>query len=428
VALYDIAPARLVSASAFYLVKFIVAQVGARRGYAVPAILEKAGMLERFYTDITGDVGLGAIFSAAAVLPLVGKSAHRLAARRLPSNIRAKTTTFPGISLVHALREAMMARDPAAACREGVRFSTALGMAMMRCGFGSATHMYSMLGECGPLFAEGKRRGLTTVSEIYIPLSTERILREERKKFPGWELNVPDYAAICRGFNAEPLSSLDADFAICPSEWVRDDLVHNFGLPGERAAVVPYGVNHELFSVRNEPVRGRILFTGTAELRKGIHYVAMAAEKLVMRGERCEFRVAGNVERSIANQEQCRHLKFLGRVPRAKMAGEFAAADLLVLPSLAEGSAETTYEALACGVPVVTTLEAGSVVRDGIDGRIVSSRDPEALANAIAEIVEDRQKRERMSRAARDRAHDYTWERYGERLLAALRQKLEHRP
>jgi len=76
----------------------------------------------------------------------------------------------------------------------------------------------------------------------------------------------------------------------------------------------------------------------------------------------------------------------------------------------------------------VATAEAGSVVRDDIDGRIVPSRDPEELANAIAEIVEDRQKRERMSGAARDRAHDYTWERYGERLLAALRQKLADRP
>jgi glycosyltransferase involved in cell wall biosynthesis len=409
-------------------VKFIVAQVGARRSYAVPAILEKAGMLDRFYTDITGDVGLGAVFSAAAVLPLVGKSTRRLAARRLPFNIHAKTTTFPGISLVHALRGAMMAGDPAAACREDVRFSNALGMAMMRCGFGSATHMYSMLGECGPLFAEGKRRGLATVSEIYVPLSTERILTKERKQFPDWEFNVPDYAAVCRGFEAEHLLSMDADFAICPSKWVRDDLVQNFGLPSERTAVVPYGVNSELFSVRNEPVPGRILFAGTADLRKGIHYFAAAAEKLLVQRVRCEFRVAGNVERSVANQKQCRHLKFLGRVPRVKIRGEFAVADVLVLPSLAEGSAETTYEALACGIPVVTTAEAGSVVRDGIDGRIVPSRDPEALANAIAEIVEDRQKRERMSRAARDRAHDYTWERYGERLLAALRQKFEDRP
>ena len=408
--------------------KFIVAQVGARRSYAVPAILEKAGMLDRFYTDITGDIGLGAVFSAAAVLPLVGKSARRLAARRLPFNIRAKTTTFSGISLVHALREAMVAREPAAACREGVRFSDALGRAMLRRGFGGATHMYSMLGECGPLFAEGKRRGLVTVSEIYIPLSTERILTEERKKFFGWEENAPDYATVCRGFESSAGPRADADFAICPSEWVRDDLVRNFGFPSEHTAIVPYGINPQLFSVRNEPVHGRILFAGTADLRKGIHYLAMAAEKLVEHGLHYEFRVAGNVERSVANQEQCRHLKFLGRVPRVKITGEFAAADLFVLPSLAEGSAETTYEALACGVPVVTTPEAGSVVRDGIDGRIVPSRDPEALANAIAEIVEDRQKRERMSRAARDRAHDYTWERYGERLLAALMQKFEDRP
>ena len=408
--------------------KFIVAQVGARRSYAVPAILEKAGMLDRFYTDITGDIGLGAVFSAAGVLPLVGKSARRLAARRLPFNIRAKTTTFPGITLPHVFRRVIIARDPAAECREGVRFSDALGRAMARRGFGSATHMYSMLGECGPLFAEGKRRSLVTVSEIYIPLSTERILTEERKKFLGWEFNVPDYAAVCRGFEVEHRLSMHADLAICPSKWVRDDLVQNFGLPSERAAVVPYGVNPELFSVRNEPVRGRILFAGTADLRKGIHYFAAAAEKLLVRRVRCEFRVAGNVERSVANQEQCRHLKFLGRVPRVKITDEFAAADVFVLPSLAEGSAETTYEALACGVPVVTTPEAGSVVRDGIDGRIVPSRDPEALANAIAEIVEDRQKRERMSRAARDRAHDYTWERYGERLLAALRQKFEDRP
>ena len=68
-----------------------------------------------------------------------------------------------------ALREAAdRAREEAAACREDVRFSDALGRAMARRGFGNATHMYSMLGECGPLFAEGKRRGLIVISEIIL--------------------------------------------------------------------------------------------------------------------------------------------------------------------------------------------------------------------------------------------------------------------
>jgi glycosyltransferase involved in cell wall biosynthesis len=60
-------------------------------------------------------------------------------------------------------------------------------------------------------------------------------------------------------------------------------------------------------------------------------------------------------------------------------------------------------------------------VRDGVEGRVVPSRDPETLANAISEIIEDRQKRGRMSRAARERARDFTWECYGERLISTLK-------
>jgi glycosyltransferase involved in cell wall biosynthesis len=164
-----------------------------------------------------------------------------------------------------------------------------------------------------------------------------------------------------------------------------------------------------------------VLFAGTANLGKGIHYLAMAVERLIGSGYRYQFRVAGNVTRRVARQPLCRNLQLLGRVPRDRIHEEFAAADVFVLPSLAEGSAGVTYEALASGVPVVTTRAAGSVVRDGIDGRIVPERDPEALADAIAEIVEDREERARMSVAARERARDYTWDRYGERLVAALR-------
>ncbi len=334
--------------------KFIVAQIGARRGYAVPAILEEAGMLERFYTDITGDIGLGELFSAAAVLPLLGRPARRLAGRRLPGNIRAKTTTFPGISLTHGLRRAFTKHDPTATVRESLRFSNALGRAMTRHGFGNATHIYSMLSECGPLLVSAK-------------------------------------------------------------------LIANWGVRRKRTALVPYGMHARWFEIEPHSVRGRILFAGTAELRKGIHYFAMAVEKLVALGIRCEFRVAGNVQRSVADQKHCRHLTFLGRIPRADMAQEYAAADVFVLPSLSEASAEAIYEALACGIPIVTTWETGSVVRDSIEGRIVPSRDPEALANAIAEIIEDRQLRERMAHAARERARDFTWERYGERLVAALK-------
>jgi glycosyltransferase involved in cell wall biosynthesis len=259
------------------------------------------------------------------------------------------------------------------------------------------------------------------VSEIYIPLSTERILAEERQQFPDWEPDVPDFEAIRREFRVEDFILKPSDYFVCSSDMVREDLIANWGVQRERTAFVPYGMHPRWFEVEPHPVRGRILFAGTAELRKGIHYFAMAAEKLVARGLHYEFRVAGNVQRSVANQKQCQHLKFLGRLLWPEMLREFAAADVFVLPSLAEASAEATYEALACGVPIVTTWETGSVMRDGIEGHIVPSRDPEALADAILGVVEDREKRERMAHAARERAREFTWERYGERLIITLK-------
>src|SRR5437899_4851439 len=74
--------------------KIVVAHTGARRGYAVPSILETAGMLERFYTDICADVGLGRALTSVLELGLRTRELRRLASRRLPNNIIDKTTTF----------------------------------------------------------------------------------------------------------------------------------------------------------------------------------------------------------------------------------------------------------------------------------------------------------------------------------------------
>jgi len=400
--------------------KFIAVQIGARRGYAVPAILEKAGMLERFYTDLCADVGLGKFLAAGQCLPGIGGKLQRLAARRLPPEIREKTFTFTAPMLRHGMRLMFGAKNPASRCRGHLRWSCDLGSGMTRAGFGEATHIFSMLGEGGPFLAEAKQRGLKVVSEIYILLSTEKILAAERKLFPDWEPDQPDYDSIRREFPDSNVLLTQTDFAICPSDAVRDDLVNHNGIPRERSAVVPYGMNPKLLELQPQPQRGRVLFVGTAELRKGIHYLAMAAERLAAKKIQCEFRVAGNGSPQIARRTECKHLNFLGRVPRERIAEEYQSADVFVLPSLAEGSAEATYEALAASLPVITTRAAGSVVRDGIEGRIVPERDATMLADAVAELIENRALRDRMAVAARERARDFTWEKYGERLVMAL--------
>jgi len=402
-------------------VRFVVAQLGARRNYAVPVILEKAGMLERFYTDFAGNVGPGKWVVKCGPLLGFGKAAARLAGRRVPDLIKPKTVSLMTGRFWHDAKAAISDGDPAARFYHQLRQSRAFGNAAIGRGFGAATHLYSMLGECGPLLSSARHRGLTVATEVYILLSTERILADEQRRFPEWEQAPVDLELIRNRFpEQKELLSL-TDYAVCPSDAVRRDLEDSFGFTKGRGVVVPYGVDPSWLDLQVRPVGGRVLFVGTAGLRKGIQYLAKAAEILQGRGRRYEFRIAGEVTQGIARLAECRHLSFVGRVPRDRIQGEFKSADVFVLPSLAEGSAEVTYEALAAGVPVITTEAAGSVVRHGLDGWIVPERNSRALAEAIELIVENRQLRAARSLAARARARDYTLERYGQRLVAALR-------
>jgi glycosyltransferase involved in cell wall biosynthesis len=277
-----------------------------------------------------------------------------------------------------------------------------------------------MMGECSPLLAAASRAGLTTVTEFFILLSTERILSSEQNSFPDWEPRAPDLDAIRREFPCEQQILNHTRFAICPSDTVRADLEQHFAFPSCRSAVVPYCVDARWLTPDPCLVPRRILFVGTAGLRKGIHYFAAAADLLHSEGRDYEFRVAGDVTFRIAHHPRTRFLRFLGRVPRHQMKDEFLRADLFVLPSLAEGSAEAAYEALAVGLPVITTAATGSVARHGIEGFIVPPRDAASLAARIEQLIEDRPLRNRMAIAARDRARHYTLEHYGRRLVSAL--------
>ncbi|NEO96070.1 MAG: glycosyltransferase family 4 protein [Moorea sp. SIO3G5] len=295
-------------------------------------------------------------------------------------------------------------------------FVEEFGQAAIQKGLGKATHAFSMFGE-GIIFLElAKKKGLNTITEIYISPSTYDIVQQERESFPDLETKLPD-AIIEQDYNCLSRLCKVTDTYIVPSQFVQAGL-KEFGVDLDRCHIVPYAVGESWFRINNQPTQGRILFVGTAEIRKGIHILGMAAQKLAHRNY--EFRVAGGVSDAIRNHPLTKKLTFLDRVPRANIQQEYAQADIFVLPSLAEGSAEVTYEALAVGLPIITTEAAGSVVRDGIEGFIIPERDADALADSIETLIENRELRNCIAAAAKERAKDYTWEKYTKRLLAVF--------
>jgi hypothetical protein len=222
---------------------FIAVQSGARRGYAVPLILEKAGMLERLYTDIAGNVGAGRWLTTLRGLPGIGPSCGRLANRRVPREIVPKTRTFGGNALGTMWRDTLGSKDPASQFRRHIESGERWGQAMIQAGYGKATHVFTMLGEGGPFVSEAYRRGLTVVAEVYILLATEKILAEERRAFPDWETETPDYAQLRCRYATEDVLLNRTHFYLCPSEAVQNDLVDNCGVTRERTTLVPFGMD-----------------------------------------------------------------------------------------------------------------------------------------------------------------------------------------
>jgi glycosyltransferase involved in cell wall biosynthesis len=298
------------------------------------------------------------------------------------------------------------------------------GDRMIRRGFGNATHVLSMFGEGRRYLLEARARGLTVVTDVNIAISAEKIVAEEQHLNSDWEMPKLYWGQTLKGRDDKASRTEEmlvaSNLFLCPSEFVKEDLEKNYGISSDRTILLPYAVNPRWFTVSNKPTIGRVLFAGAAELRKGIHILADASDILAQRGRKCEFIVAGAASSMVTSHPRARSLRFLGRISVPELRTQFESADIFAFPSLAEGSAGVTYEAMACGLPIVTTRAAGSIARDGIEGRIVSERNSLELADAIEEIVFDRGSRERMSIAARDRAVAYSWEKYQRSLYNAL--------
>src|SRR5690606_18310318 len=95
-------------------------------------------------------------------------------------------------------------------------------------------------------------------------------------------------------------------------------------------------------------------------------------------------------------------------VGRDAVAERLAAADALILPSLSEGIANAALEAMASARPVVVTDCGGmtEAVTDGVEGRVVPVRDPDALAGATVDVLADDGTMGRAGRARVEAAHD----------------------
>lgn len=223
-----------------------------------------------------------------------------------------------------------------------------------------------------------------------------------------------------------------ADRVVVTSEYCRDVARRAYGVPRERLAVVPEGIDAEAWRPVPRPGGGdrrTVLSVARQYPRKNTETLLRALARVRRRVPAVEARVVGGGPRLPALRELARSLgldevvTFLGELEDpADVRAEYGAADLFCLPSRQEGFGIVFLEAMASGLPVVAGDAAAvpEVVPDGEAGLLVPPEDEGALADALVRLLEDPELRERMGARGLERADEFAWDRVAERFVAAV--------
>lgn len=257
-------------------------------------------------------------------------------------------------------------------------------------------------------------------------------------RFP--ELGTP---ALCRHVRQSRESVRHARLVIADSEATRDDLVELLDVPGERVRVVPLGCDSGFGARQADQARRTVerrfgidrpyvLHVGTIEPRKNLArlvgaFAAARAETacphlLVLAGApgwgqaevRQKIRALGLDEVVVSLQE----------VSKDELQDLYRAADVFVYPSLYEGFGLPPLEAMASGVPVITSNVASLPEVVGEAALQVDPYDQAALASAIARGLTDEALRQRLRIAGPQRARLFTWERCARETLSVYAEAM----
>jgi glycosyltransferase involved in cell wall biosynthesis len=396
-----------------------VIHLGARRNYAVPRILHQANQLAHLHTDICASKGW------PQVLNLIPKNLRNNSISKITNRVvngvpPAMVTAYPGFGIEYAMR-LRKARSRTEQVNTFLWAAKTFSKLILQKGIqGDAIYAFNTAGL--EIMQAAHRSGLRTVMEQTIaPYGFEmELMQGENAAYPGWEEISSSNAAVQEYIERERQEWSIADLILCGSEFVKAGIQHCGG-PVEKCLVVPYGVDPKFQIPPKQPHSGplRVLTVGTVGLRKGIPYVLEAAKQL--KG-RATFRVVGPVQVSPdAAAQLSEHLELVGHVLRSQIVEQYAWADVFLLPSICEGSAEVTYEALSCGLPVITTANSGSIVEDGISGFIIPMQNSASIVDELESLLQNPDVLQKMSAAALTRSQYGHFANYADRLIAALK-------
>ncbi len=214
-----------------------------------------------------------------------------------------------------------------------------------------------------------------------------------------------------------------ADVIICVSKGVVKDLIENFGIQKDKLVVIynPFD-SKNIDKIKNEEIHDawfknnnpKIIAVGSLDKRKGHDYLLRAFKivreneinaNLIILGEGKERDNIKNLAKDLKIED---HVMLPGF--KENPYKYLKNSSVFVLSSIYEGFANVLVEAMVCSVPVIATrCPSGpeEIITDGVNGLLVPIKDEKALAEAMIDLLKDKNKSERLAKEGRKRAEDF---------------------
>jgi colanic acid/amylovoran biosynthesis glycosyltransferase len=229
----------------------------------------------------------------------------------------------------------------------------------------------------------------------------------------GSQINVAPHDPTRSEFRQDLRKTLEQATAVhCVSHAIKQE-AEQYGLDATKAWIIHPAVDTEFFSPAGKRRETndvfRVVTTGGLFWVKGYEYALTSIRQLIDMGIAVQYDIIGDgPERqrllyTIHDLDLRKHVQLHGSVGQERVRDLMCRADVFLLSSLSEGVSNAALEAMACGLPVVTTDCGGmrELVSDGIEGFVVPPRQPEAMTRELARLATNPKLRERLGRAAR---------------------------
>ena len=221
---------------------------------------------------------------------------------------------------------------------------------------------------------------------------------------------------------------------IAVSKSAKKDIGRDFNIPANKFSIVPNGINTDLFYPIDdiEREKNRIIVTNSADTPlKGLFFLFQAVAEL-NKFQDVNVTVVGEPKKDGDLVKLIRRLgighsiHFTGRINNGEFVRQYARATAAVVPSVYEGFGLPVGEAMACGVPVISTTGGALPEVVGDAGILVKPADSRALAGAIRDLLNNPLRAKELGMAGYRRVHKhFTWKKAAEKTVSAYREVID---